>query len=205
MHYAVVAIVAAVGYLLGTFPSAIIVAKSSGVDITARGSGNPGASNIARTLGWKMGVLVYVLDALKGVAAVVIGRIVAGDAGGLWCAAAAIVGHMYPITRRFKGGKGVATGSGTTFVLQPIVSVFLCVLWIAVAKTTKKASIASLVVTIGLPVAMAISGTPAWEVLAIMGLAFLVVMKHVPNLRRLRAGTELAVDKTSNDAHDDRA
>ncbi|MEY2626844.1 MAG: hypothetical protein RJB08_603, partial [Actinomycetota bacterium] len=99
MHYAVVALVAVAGYFLGTFPSAIIVAKASGVDITSSGSGNPGASNVARTLGWKRGVYVYVLDALKGVAAVVIGRIVAGDAGGFWCAATAIIGHMYPATR----------------------------------------------------------------------------------------------------------
>ena len=194
MHYAVVAVVAVVGYFLGTFPSAIIVAKANGVDITAQGSGNPGASNVARTLGWRRGMYVYVLDALKAVVAVILGRIVAGDAGGFWCAATAIIGHMYPVTRRFKGGKGVATGSGSMFVLQPIVSACLCVLWVIISKTTKKASIASLVVTIGLPIGMVINGAPAWEVLAMMGLAFIVVMKHIPNLRRLRSGTELSLD-----------
>lgn len=194
MHYAEVTVVALIGYLLGTFPSAILVAKSNGIDITSRGSGNPGASNVARTLGWKRGVLVYALDALKGIVAVVIGRMVAGDAGAFWCAAAAIIGHMYPATRGFRGGKGVATGSGTMVVLQPIVSAILFAAWFGIAKTTKKASIASVVVTVGLPIGMAIRGTAAWQVAAMAGLAMLVVAKHVPNLRRLRAGTELSVD-----------
>ncbi len=190
MHYAIVAAVAVVGYLLGTFPSAIIVAKASGVDITSQGSGNPGASNVARTLGWKKGVVVYVLDALKGIVAVVVGRLVAGDAGGYWCAAAAIVGHVFPLTRGFRGGKGVATGSGAITVLQPVLSAVLFALWMVVSKTTKKASIASIVVTIGVPVGTAFLGAPAWEILAMVGLAFLVVARHLPNLRRLRSGTE---------------
>lgn len=190
MHYAIVAAVAVVGYLLGTFPSAIIVAKASGVDITSQGSGNPGASNVARTLGWKKGIVVYVLDALKGIAAVVVGRLVAGDAGGYWCAAAAIVGHVFPLTRSFRGGKGVATGSGAITVLQPVLSAVLFALWMVVSKTTKKASIASIVVTIGVPVGTAILGAPAWEILAMVGLALLVVARHLPNLRRLRSGTE---------------
>lgn len=190
MHYAIVAAVAVVGYALGTFPSAIIVAKANGVDITSRGSGNPGASNVARTLGWQKGMFVYVLDAAKGVVAVVIGRLVAGDAGGYWCAAAAIVGHVFPVTRRLRGGKGVATGSGAMLVLQPAVSSTLAVVWVLVSKTTKKASIASIAVTVGLPVGMGVIGTPAWEILAMAGLAVLVVVRHLPNLRRLRSGTE---------------
>lgn len=194
MHYAIVAAVAVVGYALGTFPSAIIVAKANGIDITSKGSGNPGASNVARTLGWKKGMFVYVLDAFKGVAAVIFGRLVAGDAGGYWCAATAIVGHVFPVTRGFRGGKGVATGSGAMIVLQPVVSSVLAVVWIAVSKATKKASIASIAVTVGLPIGMGIIGTPAWEILAMAGLAFLVVVRHLPNLRRLRSGTEHSLD-----------
>lgn len=195
VHYALVAAVTVAAYLLGTFPSAIIVARASNVDITSHGSGNPGASNVARTLGWKKGVVVYVLDALKAVVAVVIGRAVAGDAGGYWCAAAAIVGHVFPVTRGFKGGKGVATGSGSIVVLQPTIAAVLGPLWFVLSKTTRKASIASLVVTIGLPVAMGIVGTPAWEILAMAGLALLVVVRHLPNLRRLKSRTEHSLDK----------
>jgi glycerol-3-phosphate acyltransferase PlsY len=195
VHYAIVAAVAVVGYVLGTFPSAIIVAKANGIDITTQGSGNPGASNVARTLGWKRGAFVYVLDALKGVAAVIVGRLVAGDAGGYWCAAAAIVGHIFPVTRGFRGGKGVATGSGAITVLQPVLSAVLFAIWMALSKTTKKASIASVVVTVGVPIGMAIIGVPAWEILAMVGLSFLVVARHLPNLRRLRSGTEHSLDR----------
>lgn len=190
MHYVIVVAVALLGYLMGTFPSAIIIARANGIDITTQGSGNPGASNVARTLGWKKGVVVYVLDAVKGVAAVIVGRLVAGDAGGYWCAAAAIVGHVFPLTRGFHGGKGVATGSGAIVVLQPVLSTVLFALWMVVSKTTKKASIASIVVTIGVPVGTAILGAPLWEILAMVGLAMLVVARHLPNLRRLRSGTE---------------
>jgi glycerol-3-phosphate acyltransferase PlsY len=194
VHYAIVTAVAVGAYVLGTFPSAIIVAKANGIDITAQGSGNPGASNVARTLGWKRGTFVYVLDALKGVAAVVIGRLVAGDAGGYWCAAAAIVGHIFPVTRRFRGGKGVATGSGAITVLQPVLSAVLFAVWMVLSKTTKKASIASIVVTVGVPIGMAIIGVPAWEIFAMVGLSLLVVARHLPNLRRLRSGTEPSLD-----------
>ncbi len=177
-------------YFLGTFPSAIIVARANGVDVTAAGSGNPGASNVTRLLGWKKGVWVYVFDASKGVLAVVVGRIVAGDVGGYLCAAGALLGHVFPVTRGFRGGKGVATGSGAMMVLQPAISAVLTVLWFAVIKFTKKASLASLAVTIALPIGMVIAGSPAWEVLAMIGLGALVVIRHLPNLRRLRSGSE---------------
>jgi glycerol-3-phosphate acyltransferase PlsY len=190
VHYVVVAGAVVVAYFLGTFPSAIIVARANGIDVTAAGSGNPGASNVTRLLGWKKGVLVYVLDASKGVLAVAVGRIVAGDAGGYLCAAGALLGHIYPVTRRFSGGKGVATGSGAMFVLQPAVSAVLAVLWFTVIKFTRKASLASLVVTIALPIGMIVAGSPAWEVLAMIGLGALVVIRHLPNLRRLRSGSE---------------
>lgn len=195
MHYALVAAVAVVGYVLGTFPSAIIVARASGIDITSSGSGNPGASNVGRTLGWKKGVLVYTLDALKGVIAVIIGRLVAGDAGGYWCAATAIIGHVFPVSRRFRGGKGVATGSGSTIVLQPVVSVALVVAWVVLSKTTKKASVASMIVTISLPVTMGVIGTPAWEIFATTGLALVVMVRHLPNLRRLTSGSEPSLNQ----------
>ena len=190
VHYVVVAGAVVVAYFLGTFPSAIIVARANGIDVTKAGSGNPGASNVTRLLGWQKGVWVYALDASKGVLAVVLGRIVAGDAGGYLCAAGALLGHVYPVTRRFNGGKGVATGSGAMFVLQPAISAVLTVLWFAVTKAPKKASLASLAVTIALPVGMLVTGAQTWEVLAMVGLGALVVVRHVPNLRRLRSGNE---------------
>src|SRR3954469_6983155 len=112
------------------FPSAIIVARLAGVDITAAGSGNPGASNVTRVLGWKRGVVVFVLDAAKGAVAAGAGLLFSGRPAGYACAAAAGIGHMFPIirwhgTNRFQGGKGVATLGGAMFVLQPIVTPIL--------------------------------------------------------------------------------
>ena len=84
-------------YVLGTFPSAAIVASASGVDITTSGSGNPGASNVTRTLGWRKGVLVFALDALKGAIAALVGLWLGGRAGGYVLGGAAIVGHVFPL------------------------------------------------------------------------------------------------------------
>ena len=103
-----------VAYLCGMLPSAILIAKSKGVDITTVGSGNPGASNVARALGTKYGIFVFALDALKG--AVPVAIIMISDRPVAYaCAAAAVLGHVFPITRKFKGGKGVATGAADGF------------------------------------------------------------------------------------------
>ncbi len=190
MHYFLVVLLATAGYFIGTFPSAIMVAKANGVDITAVGSGNPGASNVARALGMKKGAYVYGLDALKGAAATALGLAVFGNAAAFWCAAAAVVGHVYPITRRFAGGKGVATASGAMLVVHPFISLGLLFLWAVLSKTTKKASISSLIITVLLPVCIALTGKPGWEVGATIGIGVLVVIRHIPNLRRLRSGLE---------------
>ena len=190
MHLVFVVVAIGFAYALGTFPSALLIARRKGVDITARGSGNPGASNTTRVLGWKPGAFVYGLDASKGALGVALGLGFAGRAAGYWCAAAAVVGHVYPITRKFKGGKGVATASGAMFMMQPIISLFVLGLFVAVGKTTKKASLGSLSATIGLPVFMVIGGKPAWEIMAVIGVGLLIVMRHIPNLKRLSCGHE---------------
>ena len=190
MHYFLVVLLATAGYFIGTFPSAIMVAKANGIDITAIGSGNPGASNVARALGIRKGAYVYCLDAVKGVLATGLGLAIFGNAAAYWCAAAAVVGHVYPITRRFAGGKGVATASGAMLVVLPLISLGLLFLWAVLSKTTKKASISSLIITVLLPVCIALAGEPSWEVGATIGIGVLVVIRHIPNLRRLRSGLE---------------
>ena len=180
-----------VAYLLGTFPSAVMVARSKGVDITAAGSGNPGASNVARVLGTVWGVAVFFLDALKGAISAAVGLLADWRPGCYVLVAAAVLGHMFPVTRRLHGGKGVATVGGAMLVLHPVVSVLLLVIWIAVRKLTGKASLSSLVIAVGLPVGVAVQGTPAWEMLAIVGLAVLVMARHLDNIKRLFGGTEL--------------
>ena len=106
----VVAILVPFAWLLGTFPSATLVAKAKGHDILTEGSGNPGASNVGRLLGWRYGLLVLVMDFAKGALAAGVGLAIDGRPGAFVLGAAAIVGHTFPLYR--KGGKGVAAGGG---------------------------------------------------------------------------------------------
>lgn len=183
-------------YLLGTFPSALLVARANGIDIAAVGSGNPGASNVTRALGWRKGVWVFVLDALKGAVAAGLGLLVDGRPAGYWLGAAAIVGHVFPIIRRVRGGKGVATGGGVMAVLQPLMAVVLMVAWFAVSRLTAKASIASIVVVTLLPVGVAVTGSPGWEVAASIGLCALVMARHLGNMKRLMTRGEPKLSST---------
>jgi glycerol-3-phosphate acyltransferase PlsY len=191
---AVLAVV--VAYFIGTLPSAIIIARSKGVDITSFGSGNPGASNVARALGWKYGGMVFVLDAAKGaipVAAMLSDRPIA-----YLCGAAAILGHIFPVTRSFKGGKGIATGGGVLLPLHPPVMVGALITWLLIAKVGKKASVASIVVVPLVMVGLAVIGTPAWEIFAFIGLGVLIEIRHLSNIKRLITGTEPPVSGVSH-------
>ncbi len=179
-------------YLLGTFPSAVLVARSRGIDINAEGSGNPGASNVSRVLGRKLGIFVFVLDGLKGAISVGVGFLAFEYAGALMLACAAVVGHVFPITRKFKGGRGVATAGGAALALYPVSSLVLLALWIAIVKLTKKASLASLAICVGLPVSLVIVGRPAAEVITIACLSAFVISRHWDNVKRLVRGTELS-------------
>ncbi len=182
-------------YFVGTFPSAVWIARSKGVDIHTVGSGNPGASNIARTFGTPWGVLVFVLDGLKGAIPAAVGLLVDDRPLAYAMVGAAVLGHMFPITRRFKGGKGVATMGGASFVLQPLISFGMLLLWIVVRKLTKKASLASLAIMIGYPVCVAIVGAPGWEIVAILAINGLVLARHGENIKRLVRGRELSAGK----------
>lgn len=179
-----------VAYMLGTFPSAQLIANARGVDITAAGSGNPGAANIGRTLGRKLGILVFLLDGLKGAISTAVGYAFAGYAGALTLVFAAVIGHIFPVTRKFKGGKGVATAGGGMIALYPWIGLAMTVLWLLVAKVTKKASLGSLAIALGLPISQVIVGRPAGEVLAGVALFALVIWRHIPNLKRIIAGEE---------------
>lgn len=172
-------------YLIGMFPSASIVAAASGVDITKAGSGNPGASNVTRTLGWRKGLLVFVLDALKGALAAGVGWWLGGRSGGYVFGAAAILGHVFPVTRGLRGGKGVATGSGVIGALHPLVFPVILAVWWAVSKRTGKAALASIAAVVATPIGLAVTGAPAWEFAATVGLCVLLVARHSANISRL--------------------
>lgn len=169
-----------------------MVARSRGVDILTQGSGNPGASNVARTLGTKWGALVFALDALKGAIPAVTGLAIGSRAGAYALVSAAVLGHMFPATRRFRGGKGVATMGGAMMALHPITSLVLLAVWMVVRKLTGKASLASLVITVGLPIGVAAHGEPAWETIAVVALCALVLVRHIDNIKRLLGRRELS-------------
>src|SRR3954447_9100000 len=172
-------------WALGTFPTAVLVARAHGHDVTREGSGNPGASNVARLVGWRAGALVLVCDFAKGALAAGVGDAGGGRGGAVALAAgvgyavggrvgafalgvAAIVGHTFPIYR--KGGKGVATAGGALVVLYPLIVVGLAVVWFVIARLLHKASLASLLTTILFPVAVAAFRYDAWEIVAVSAL-----------------------------------
>ena len=181
-------------YLLGTFPSAVMVARSRGVDILSQGSGNPGASNVARVLGSRWGALVFALDALKGALPALAGLALDSRPGAYVLVSAAVLGHMFPATRRFHGGKGVATMGGAMFALHPLVSLALTAVWLLARKASGKASLASLLITVGLPIGVAASGSPAWEIVYVVALCVLVLVRHIENIKRLLARRELSAN-----------
>jgi glycerol-3-phosphate acyltransferase PlsY len=182
-------------YLVGTFPSASLVARANGVDIRSVGSGNPGASNVTRVLGWRKGVWVFVLDAAKGALAAGAGLLVAGRPAGYLLGAAAVVGHVFPVWHGLRGGKGVATGGGVFAVLSTVVFVVLVALWFAISRLTRKASLASIIIVALLPVGVGLVRREPWEVAATIGICLLVMARHLGNMRRLLTRKEHALTR----------
>jgi acyl phosphate:glycerol-3-phosphate acyltransferase len=189
---AVLVVVAA--YLLGSVDFAVLVARAKGVDIYSVGSGNPGTANVLRTVGRGAAAMVMAGDLLKGVVAAAAGQLISGDIViGYAAGAAAVLGHCFPIWHRFKGGKGVATGAGMILWLAWPTFILLVVVWVAVVALTRISSIASVVGAIlVVPGLLLVRPPPA--AYAITGaMALLVVIRHIPNLRRLLRGEESTV------------
>ena len=180
-------------YLLGTFPTALLVGRREGRDPTKEGSGNPGASNALRTMGRRAGALVLLGDLGKGLLAAGAGWALAGRGIGVACGLVAVVGHVFPATRGFRGGKGVATGAGMAMVLLPLPSLALGALWGAVVGVTKVSALGSMAVAVGLPVAALAVGRPGGEVAALVACSALVLLRHRDNVSRLRRGDEAAL------------
>ena len=183
----------AMAYLLGSIPFALLLSRRwSAVDPRSVGSGNLGATNVMRSSGVAAGVLVAVLDAAKGAASVAIAaRVVPGNpvapaAAGL----AAILGHVYPVGLRFRGGKGVATACGVFSVLTPAAMPPALAIFIGVVWLTKYVSLGSLLATLALPPIAYAVGASAPAVVAAFGAAAIIVLRHRSNLGRLWAGTE---------------
>ena len=183
------------GYLLGSVPFGILVAKAFDreVDLRKSGSGNIGATNVARTLGKTAGILTLLLDVGKGILALTLARSVLDAPAYHWLAlvgGAGFLGHIFPVYLRFRGGKGVAAALGVVLFLSPETAFVLIVLFSAVLYFTRYVSLGSLCAAVGLPVAMAFLGRSRHYVTLALVMSFLVIYTHRENIHRLLAGQE---------------
>ena len=179
-------------YLIGSVPFAWLLARRWGAaDLRRVGSGNIGAANVLRASGVKAGVLVAVLDIAKGAVSVMLAARFGDNAAAPAVAGlAAIVGHIYPVWLRFRGGKGVATACGvfsmlTPLAVPPALGIFVVTVWI-----TKYISLGSVLASIALPPIAYALGSPAPAVAAAFAASVIIVFRHRANVLRLRAGTE---------------
>ncbi len=182
----------ACAYLIGSVPFALLAARRWGAaDLRQFGSGNLGAANVLRASGVRAGVLVAILDVAKGAASVALAmRVSSGPVAPAAAGFAAIVGHIYPVWLKFKGGKGVATACGVFSILTPLavppsIAVFLVAVW-----ATKYISLGSLLATIALPSIAYATGASAATLVAAWAAAGLIVFRHRSNVARIIGGTE---------------
>ncbi len=178
-------------YLIGSVDFAVWVARARGVDIYSTGSGNPGAANVMRNLGFRAAAPVMLGDMAKGALAAAIGTwLGGGDTVAWWAGLAAVIGHCFPVWHHFKGGKGVATAFGVALWIEPLLGLGMVALWLGLLAATRISSIGSLAAIAALVPVLAVMGRPG-EVLLPAGLMTLVVVaRHAENIRSLASGRE---------------
>jgi glycerol-3-phosphate acyltransferase PlsY len=199
-------------YLCGSIPFGLLIGKAHGKDIRKYGSGNVGATNCARVVGRTWGLICFVADVLKGAAPVLgagwyFGWVAAPGLAGwqVWAwlgvAAAPVVGHVFPIWLKFRGGKGVATGFGVVLGMWPYLTLpalAALVTWLLFAATLRYVSVASAVAAVSLPIWLSLAGQVRGWTMSMLGpllgvtglMAVVVLVRHVSNFRRIAQGTE---------------
>lgn len=178
-----------VGYLLGSIPFGLLITRLGGKgDIREIGSGNIGATNVLRTGSKGLAVATLLLDVAKGAAAVVLAQLLWPDAVS-FAAAGAMIGHLYPVWLRFKGGKGVATFLGVLVPLLPVAALVYAIVWIGLLVLLRLSSVAGMAAAASAPVTAAVVNQQALFPM-LLGFALLVIWKHRENIRRLARGEE---------------
>lgn len=178
-----------ISYLLGSVPFGVVVTRLAGRgDLRKVGSGNIGAANVMRVGGLRMAGLVWILDMVKAIAAVLIGQMIGGVTFAAWCGFAAVLGHCFPVWLRFHGGKGISSVFGILLAINPIMFVICGIEWLVVALSLEYSSLASLTVLCVAPIL-------GFTISATVGFAFLCtslicVWRHRENIGRLVGGTE---------------
>jgi glycerol-3-phosphate acyltransferase PlsY len=179
----------ALGYLLGSIPFGLLLTRFAGKgDIREIGSGNIGATNVLRTGSRGLAALTLVLDCLKATAAILIAERLFRNQPLPFAAGGAMIGHLYPVWLKFRGGKGVATLLGVLIPLMPSAAIVYAAVWLILLLTIRISSVAGMTAAVSAPVMALILNRQLLPML--LGFALLVVWKHRDNIARLRAGTE---------------
>lgn len=183
---------AVLGYLIGNIASSYFAGKLlKNIDIREHGSGNAGATNTFRVLGFKAGVIVFICDVIKGILAALIGGWLTGsEIGAIVAGGAAVVGHNWPVFLGFKGGKGIATTFGLLIAVFPIISIILFILCVSIIWITRYVSLASISAAILFPILLAAFRKPIEILLLGIILSLLALYRHRTNIIRLLNGKE---------------
>ncbi|MCE2531932.1 MAG: glycerol-3-phosphate acyltransferase [Acidimicrobiia bacterium] len=181
-------------YLLGTFPTAHLVGRLVGHDPMNEGSRNPGATNMYRVAGRGAGALVLLGDLVKGLAPTLVALLLAGRPVAMGCAVAAVLGHIAPLTRRLRGGKGVATYGGVSLAMWSFAALGAVLLFLIVTKWSGRPSVGSLVAVpllpVGVGIQVAFGSVRWWEPVMLAAVALVIVAMHWRNIVRLARGEE---------------
>ena len=181
-----------VAYLIGSVPFGIIVARMAGIgDITKQGSGNIGATNVARVGGKKLGAICFLLDFLKCYIPTTIYIMYFGfNDGALITALLSVIGHILPVFNRFKGGKGVATGFGALMAINPYICLVSILLWAACFFTTRISSASALFSFAMMPFVFFVMGSTNHQMIFAIALSLIIYARHIDNIKRLLNGNE---------------
>jgi acyl phosphate:glycerol-3-phosphate acyltransferase len=179
------------GYFVGSIPFAYLLSRHRGIDLRRAGSGNVGASNVLRTTGVRAAVLAMALDGVKGTLAVLMAHLLsAGPVATVVAAFASVVGHVYPVWLRFRGGKGVATAAGAFAVLAPEALGIASVVFVITVIVTRFISVGSIAGALTLVIVAAVSDVPGGVAIGATASTIVIIYRHRGNLARLVAGTE---------------
>jgi glycerol-3-phosphate acyltransferase PlsY len=178
-------------YLLGSIPFGYLIPKIWNIDIRRHGSGNIGATNVFRTLGTFAGLLVFLLDLLKGTIPVIVAQLITSNPWIIILAgAAAVLGHTFSIFLKFKGGRGAATALGILLGIAPEIFLGAVIIATFIIITTRFVSLASIVTTVLVAIAFYVLKKPFPYFLIVSLVSLLIIIRHIPNIKRLLSGTE---------------
>ncbi len=186
---------ALIGYLLGSINSAVIISRAKGKDIRTVGSGNAGATNILRTFGKGAAALVFVMDILKGVAAVLICRKLGGEYGSYLGGFLAVMGHNFPLYFGFRGGKGIVTSLAVMLTVAPTEALYAFLLAVIIIAATRYVSLGSITGCVIFAVLVLIREPDMWLRIFAVATSLLAILRHAGNIKRLAQGTERKLGK----------